>query len=90
VPTIEYYLQHADDLAQKILDDWEASTKPVSPEFQGLFDRASQYLIARRVADKRHTDPALTGPDHVEENAARAEFAEAYKRFDENRKAAKA
>jgi hypothetical protein len=88
--TIEYYLQHADDLAAKVLDVWETSTKPVSPEFQSLFDKASQYLIARKVADKRHSDPGLVGPDGVEENATRAAFADAYKRYEENRKAARA
>ena len=85
--TTEYYFQHADELAQKLLEDWEARTKPVSPEFQSLFDKASQYLIARRVADKRHSDPALVGPDRTEENAAGYAFAEAYKSLEENHKA---
>lgn len=90
MPTIEYYFQHADELAQKTLNDWEASPKPVSPEFQSLFDKASQFLIARRIADKRHTDSALAAPDRVEERAAGLEFAKAYKRFEENHEAAKA
>lgn len=90
MPTIEYYLQHADELAQKILDDFEASAKPVSPEFQDLFEKASQLLVAKRVSEKRQADPALRGPDRVEQNAAAVAFAEAYKSFEDNRQAAKA
>jgi hypothetical protein len=88
MPTIDDYFQRADDLAQKVLNDWEASTKPVSPEFQSLFDKASQYTVARRVEQKRQNDPEVAGPDRVEEHAARLAFAEAYKSFEENRKAA--
>jgi hypothetical protein len=90
MPTIEYYLQNADELAQKILDQFETSSKPVSPEFQDLFDKASQYVVAKRVEEKRKADPALRGPDRVEENAVAWAFAEAYKSYEENRKAAKA
>lgn len=87
---IEYYVEHADELAQKVVDDWEKNMQARSAEFQALFDNASQYLIAKRVADKRRGEADLERPDAVEENATLRAFAEAYKRYDERANVAQA
>ncbi len=85
---IEYYLEHAGELALKVVDAWEVNPRTGNTEFQDVFDKASQYLVAKRVEDKRRGQKDLERPDAVEEGATRLAFAKAYKNFEERRQAA--
>ncbi len=85
---IEYYMEHADELAQKVEDGWEINSRASNTEFQDVFDKASQYLVVKRVEDKRRGQKDLERPDAVEEGATKLAFAKAYKNFEERRQAA--
>ena len=87
---IEYYMEHTDELAQKVEDDWEKNMQARSADFQALFDKATQYLIAKRVADKRRGEADLERPDAVEKKATQQAFAKAYKMYEEKQNAARA
>jgi len=88
MPSIEWCLEHADELAQEVISTWEAKTEadkpaPVSDDFSALFDKASQYVVAKSNADHRRQFPDLNKIDAVEEQATRQAFAEAYKSYSE-------
>lgn len=84
MPTLDYYMQHADELAKRVIEAWELGKQSSNPTFEELFDKASQYTVAKRVAEERQGQPDLEGPDQTEEQATLLAFAEAYKAFDES------
>lgn len=91
MPTIEWYMEHADDLAREVMDSWELKTEadnaePVSDDFQALFDKASQYRVAKSTANERRQFADLNAIDAVEEKATRQAFAEAYKSYSEKKR----
>jgi hypothetical protein len=86
VRPIEWYLEHADELAQKVVDAWGLNIQPDEPpsftdDFKGLFDKAYRYRQATRQADERRQSNTLSQADVTDEKAARQAFAEAYKAF---------
>ena len=89
MPSIEWCVEHPDELAQEVISTWEAKTEadkpaPLSDDFSALFDKASQYLVAKTNADHRRRQfPDLNKFDAVEEKATLQAFAEAYKSYSE-------
>ena len=83
---IEWYLEHADELAQKVVDAWEPNIQPGEPpsfteDLKALFNKAYRYIEAKRQADDRRQSNTLSEADVSEEKAARRAFAEAYEAF---------
>jgi hypothetical protein len=88
MPSIEWYVEHADELAEKVVNAWELKTQadkaaPLSNDFKLLFDKACQYRSAKSAADSRRQFVDLKAIDEVEEKATRQAFAEAYKNYSE-------
>jgi len=87
---IEWYNEHADELAQQIVDAWTDKANAdaagrVPNDMQLLFEMAAQYRIAKATADGRRQFPDLKKIDEVEEKAAREAFAKAYKHYSESK-----
>jgi len=69
MPPIGYCLEHADKLAQEVVNAWPMNmradnTDSLTEDFKALFDKACRYRNARRATTRRA-------------------FAEAYKAFEE-------
>ena len=77
---IEWYLEHADELAQKVVNAW-GSNVSFTDDLKALFDKAYRYLEAKREAGDRRQSGTLSEADAAEEKTARQTFAEAYKGF---------
>jgi hypothetical protein len=91
--TIETYLEHADELAQEVVNAWgvnmQAGNGPLlTDDFNALLDKACRYRDAKGQADNRREFQMLSERDTDTEKATRQEFAAAYKRFWENHQAA--
>ncbi len=70
MPLLEQYLEHADKLAQDVVNAWGNSVtagNALTPEFNELFDKACTYRTS--------------GVTDNQEKATRQAFAEAYKAF---------
>ena len=83
---IDWYLEHADELAQKVVDAWEPTIQPGAPpsfteDLKALFNKAYRYRQAKRQADDRRQSNTLSEADVTEEKASRRAFAEAYRAF---------
>ena len=84
MPPLEEYLEHADDLAQHVVDTWRAnvpaSNAPLlTTRFKVLVDKACLYKNARRLADNHRQYNVLSEQDEAEEKTTREAFAVAYK-----------
>jgi len=85
---LEWYVDHADQLAQEVVDRWTAKeqsdrTGTVPNGLQSLFEMATQYRIAKATTEDALQDADLTKTHKLEENAARVAFAESYKAYSE-------
>jgi hypothetical protein len=86
MPPLEEYLEHADDLAQHVVDAWgvnvQAGNAPLlTTRFKVLVDKACLYKNARRLADNHRQYNVLSEQDESEEKATREAFALAYKAY---------
>ncbi len=86
MPPLEEYLDHADDLAQHVVDAWgvndQAGNAPLlTTRFKVLVDKACLYRNARRLADNHREYNVLSEEDEAEEKATREAFAIAYKAY---------
>jgi hypothetical protein len=93
MPPLEKYVEHADELAQEVVNSWGANatagnTASLSSDFMALFNKACLYRDARKIAQNRREFHILTESEAVEEISARQAFAEAYKAFREKQEAA--
>jgi hypothetical protein len=93
VPTTEQYLEHADYLAQEVVNAWGVNMQAgnaafLTDEFNALLDKAWRYRDAKSNADNRRQSHTLSEQDVSTEEASRKEFAEAYKTFWEKHQAA--
>ena len=86
MPPLEEYLEHADELAQRVVDAWEANARAgktafLTTRFKALVDSACFYKNARRLADNHREYNVLSEQDEAEEKATREAFAIAYKAY---------
>ena len=77
---IDWYLEHADELAQKVVNAW-GSNVSFTEDLKALFNKAYRYRQAKRQADDRRQSNTLSEADVTEEKASRRAFAEAYRAF---------
>ena len=82
MPTIEEYLENADELAQRVINTWgPAFPARLSPEFDYLLDKTCKYRTAKDIADNRREFDSLPKQDEDREITSRLDFAKAYKAF---------
>jgi len=84
MPPLETYLEHADDLAQEVVNAWGINARvgnaaSLTPEFGALVDKACRYRMLRQVADNHREFNVLTEQEAAEEKTACQAFVEAYK-----------
>lgn len=92
MPPIEEYLEHADELAQEIVNAWGVNMRAgngafFTDEFKVVFDKACRYRNAKNDADNHRQVNVSSEGDAAEETATRQGFAEAYKTFWEKHQA---
>ena len=92
MPSIEEYLEHADGLAQEVVNAWRMNMRAgnaalLTDDFKTVLDKACRYRDARKVADNHRQFKILSESVAAEEEATRRAFAEAYKAFRENHQA---
>jgi hypothetical protein len=90
---IEKYLEHADRLAQEVVNAWginvgAGNTALLTEEFNALLDKACRYQNAKSYSDNHREFRVLSQRDISEEETTRREFAAAYKLFWERQPAA--
>jgi hypothetical protein len=93
MPTIEQYLEHADMLAQEVVNAWGVNMQAgnaafLTDEFKALLDKACRYKDAKTNADNHREFHTLSEQDVSTEEATRRDFAETYKTFWEKHQAA--
>ncbi len=86
MPPLEEYLEHADDLAQHVVETWEVNVQAGHPtflttRFKHLVDKACLYKNARKLADNHRYHNVLSEEDEAEEKSTREAFALAYKAY---------
>jgi hypothetical protein len=86
VPSLRKCIEHADELAQEVVNAWGGNVSAgnaarLSPDFKALFEKTCRYRDAKQLADNHRQFNALSEKDAAEEIAARQEFAEAYRDF---------
>jgi hypothetical protein len=89
---IEWYVENADELAQKVVNVWgphaQAGQQDVlGSQFLQVFDRSCRYRTIKDIADNHREFGMLTEREAAEEKEARRAFAEAYKEADDKAKA---
>ena len=87
MPSIEYSSEHADELAQEVVNAWGLNTDVgnMLPEtFLAVLDNACCYRGAKRVADNQREHNVVSAEAAAKEKTTRQEFAEAYKIYQEN------
>ncbi len=79
MPSLKTYLEHADELAQDVINAWNASAANLTPDFGTLLHQAFLYKTARQKVENHRTFGILSKRDKAEERAARLIFVRAYK-----------
>jgi hypothetical protein len=84
--SLEDYIDHADDLAQEIVNAWGISVSAgnaatLTTDFKALFEIASLYRNARETADNHREFNFLNHQDAKIEKLTRESFAIAYKYY---------
>lgn len=83
---IEEYLDHADELAQSVIDAWGQNVKAGNAalfreDFKALLQETFRYWDAKKIADNHRAFAALSESEAAKESAARLAFAQAYKAY---------
>jgi hypothetical protein len=86
MPPLEEYLEHADDLAQRVVDTWRANVPASNAPlltigFKDLVHKACLYKNARRLADNHRKHNVLSEQGEAEEKVTREAFELAYKAY---------
>ena len=85
MPALEGYLEHAEKLAQEVVDTWgvnfQATNDALNAEFKNLLEKACRFREAKALADTHRKRGDLTQQAATEEREKRQAFAEAYKAF---------
>jgi hypothetical protein len=81
---LEEYLEHADELAQIVVNAWGAIVTTgggdsLTPEFKDLFEKTCFYRTAKRTADNHREHNMKHEVAATEERESRLAFARAYK-----------
>jgi len=79
MPSHETYLKRADELAQNVIDAWNASSANFTPEFSTLLHVTFLYKTAREKAENHRAFDILSSNDEAKERAAGLMFVRAYK-----------
>jgi hypothetical protein len=79
MPSLETYLERADEQAQDVINVWNASEANLTPEFKTLLHIAFLYKTARQIAENHRAFDILSDSDEIKERAARLMFVRAYK-----------
>jgi hypothetical protein len=82
---IEDYIEHADALAQDVVNAWginvsAGNSASLTESFKALFETAAQYRTAKQVADNRREFNLLSEEEAAKEKETRETFARAYKK----------
>lgn len=88
MPGIEWYLEHADELAQQFVNTWGLHKKAgnkLADDFMAVFDKACDYRNAKMVADNHRQNKLLSVPIAEAEQSAKQTFAEACKAYEEKK-----
>ncbi len=91
--SLEKYLEHADELAQDVVNAWGSNVSAgnaskLTPDFKALFETACRYRTAKQIADNHREFGMLSEQWAAREKEAREAFARAYKDFREKHEAA--
>jgi hypothetical protein len=76
--------QNADALAQEVVNAWGLNSGNfglLSTDFKALFEKTCAYRDAKRIADNRREFNVLAAEEAINEQRARKEFFDAYRRF---------
>jgi hypothetical protein len=79
MPSLETYLERADELAQDVINAWNALSANSTPEFGALLHKTFLYKTARHTAENHRAFDILSDSDEAKERAARLIFVRAYK-----------
>ena len=84
--SLEDYIDHADDLAQEIVNAWGISVSAgnaatLTTDFKALFEIASLYRNARETADNHREFNFLSEQESTQEKEMRESFAIAYQHY---------
>ncbi len=84
----DYYLEHADDLAQDVVNAWgvnvsAGNAKLLTADFNAVFELACRFRTARETADNRRQFNMPGERDSVVENETLEAFAKAYKSYED-------
>jgi len=77
--SLETYLERADELAQAVINAWNASPASLTPEFRTLLHKTFLYKAARQKAENHRAFDILSDRDELKEIAAGMIFVRAYK-----------
>ena len=82
MPSLEECLEHADELAKKVVNAWAVNIKTgnaahVTDDFRALFEKACRYIDAKTLADNHRESNLLTESEAAKETATREALAEA-------------
>ena len=93
-PSLEYCIEHADDLAQQVVNKWGASggdAAPLPADFKALFEKACRYRSAKEMVESQRGSNVVTEVKReqlaAEEEATRKAFAKSYQDFCEKESA---
>jgi hypothetical protein len=86
MPSLEKCLEHADELAQEVVNAWgiqvdAGNAAHLTPDFKVLFEATCRYRNAKQLADNHREFNFLSEREAAEEIAAREAFATAYRDF---------
>jgi hypothetical protein len=80
---LDHYVEHADELAQSVVNFWGSSHHKLPSDFMEVFEKACCYQRARDLAANRRQFGSLTSAEEAEEREARIAFARNYKALDD-------
>jgi hypothetical protein len=87
---IEEYVEHADELAQEVVNFWGMTVKDgdgatLAEDFMAVFEKACEYRNAKKIADNHRRANILTEPVEAEVGATGLSFAQRIKIFKESK-----
>ncbi len=92
MPSLEKYLEHADDLVIDVVNAWALHVSAgnavhLTADFKVVFEKANRYRTAKQTADNRREFNHLSEHEAAEEKTTRESFAKACKNFMEKHQA---
>lgn len=86
--TFEFCLEHADELAQEVVNAWAVNVdagnaKLLTEDFKQLFELTCRYRTSREIADNHRQFDLLSEDEATSEKETRESFVRAYKLYEE-------